>query len=71
MTYIVGFGQPGINAILADTRVSWEHDGILEGRDGDLKIGLLFRGCIYRKHGFRVAYQAVCEIVQRIYSWAH
>jgi hypothetical protein len=48
MTYIVGFGQPGMNAILADTRVSWSMpDGTVEGRDGDVKIGLLFRGCIY------------------------
>jgi hypothetical protein len=55
VTYIVGFRQPGINAILADTRVSWRHDGLVEGRDGDLKTGLLFRGCIYGSTGFAVS----------------
>jgi hypothetical protein len=54
VTYIVGFRQPGINAILADTRVSWRHDGLVEGRDGDLKTGLLFRGCVFGSTGFDV-----------------
>ena len=48
MTYIVAFGQPGVNAIIADTRVSWRSDtGVLDGQDTALKIGLLFPGCIY------------------------
>ena len=52
MTYIIGFRQPGINAILADTLVTRRSvDGVVEERKGDLKTGLLFRGCIYGSTG--------------------
>jgi hypothetical protein len=48
MTYIVAFGQPGFNAIIADMRVSWRSaTGVLEGQNIALKIGRLFPGCIY------------------------
>ena len=48
MTYILAFGQPGLNAIIADSRVSWDNvAGEREGTNNALKIGVLFRGCIY------------------------
>jgi hypothetical protein len=48
MTYIVAFGQPGLNAIIADTRVSWlSKAGVPDNQDIGLKVGPLFPGCIY------------------------
>ena len=48
MTYIVEFKQPGINAIISDTRLSrpisrseWT------GQNTALKTGILFPGCIF------------------------
>jgi hypothetical protein len=56
MTYIVAFGRPGINAIIADTRVSWRSDtGVLDGQDTALKIGILFPGCIHGASGSQLS----------------
>lgn len=51
MTYIIGFRQPGLNAILADTLATCTHNGVVEHREGDLKLGLLFPGCVYGSIG--------------------
>jgi hypothetical protein len=48
MTYIVAFGQPGLNAIIADIRVSWPSNvGVPDNQNIGFKVGLLFPGCIY------------------------
>ncbi len=52
MTYIVGFKQPGVNAIISDARVSWKGDhNQWEGKNTRLKTGLLFTGCIFGRLG--------------------
>ncbi len=52
MTYIVEFKQPGINAIISDTRIS-RRVSRLEwiGRNQALKTGILFPGCIFGRLG--------------------
>lgn len=48
MTYVIGFKQPGVNAIISDARGSWRGiDGRWYGDNTALKTGLLFPGCIY------------------------
>lgn len=59
MTYVVGFHEPGFNAIMTDSRISWRTaHGIREGRNDDLKTGLLFRGCIFGSIGSASAARA-------------
>ncbi|WP_298444721.1 hypothetical protein [uncultured Ferrimonas sp.] len=45
MTLLVAFKQPGLNCIISDMRVTYNHLG--EGRNSALKTGILFPGCIY------------------------
>jgi hypothetical protein len=58
MTYIVAFGQPGLNAIIADTWVT-SSSGASAPDDPNfgLKIGPLFPGCIYGVAGNAAAAQ--------------
>jgi hypothetical protein len=48
MTYLVAFGQPALNTIIADTRVTWSSGAeVPDDPHTGLKVGLLFPGCIY------------------------
>jgi hypothetical protein len=51
MTYVVGFKQPGINAIISDVRVSWQGTEGWQGENTALKTGVLFPGCIFGRVG--------------------
>ena len=52
MTYMVGLKQPGINAILSDTRISWKNDkNEWQGDNTALKTGLFFSGCMFGRTG--------------------
>ena len=67
MTYIVALGQPGMNTIFADSRVSWNYGR--QGRNDGMKIGLLFPGCIYAMLGnVFAAREFVRSFKESIYS---
>jgi hypothetical protein len=51
MTYIVGLHQPGINAIISDTRISLNVNGNSIGSNTALKTGKFFPGCIFARIG--------------------
>lgn len=46
MTYILALHQPGIVALLSDTRISWNIPG-RTGANVGLKLGRFFEGCIF------------------------
>jgi len=47
MTYLVALQLKGFTAIVADSRVSWTRENVIQGEDGSLKNGVLFPGCIF------------------------
>lgn len=48
MTYLLQYQQPGINAIISDIRVTWNHQGSSTvGFNSYLKTGHLYPGCMY------------------------
>ena len=52
MTYVLGFGQPRMNALIADARVSWlDAAGARYGTDKALKTGQLCTGVIFARVG--------------------
>lgn len=46
LTYVVGFRQPGLNAIIADVRMTLD-DHTLDDPDMAVKTGVFFPGCLY------------------------
>ena len=49
MTYVVGIKRDGIVAIISDSRVTFEHEGV--SNNYALKTGAVFQGCIFGRAG--------------------
>lgn len=71
MTFIVGYKQPGINAIVSDLRISWEEtDGCRTAMNTALKTGLFFPGCIFGRAGSaKYSREYICTFKESLHGY--